>query len=95
MGIFDKKKSISRREFRKTLGRTPMRPASGARRHTRRERIKFEKEIFGPKYGGQISERDYRTALGKMHGDRFKAKSSAERREIERKIKYLKRIGKE
>lgn len=93
MGIFDNKKSISRSKFREVLRRTPMRSTSSARGYTHRERVNLEREVFGPKYGGQISKRDYRTALGKMHGDRFKAKNSVERREIERKIRYLKRIG--
>jgi len=49
------------------------------------------KEIFGPKYGGQISEKDRRIALEKMRKERF-GKSFAERRAIERKMDILKKV---
>lgn len=93
MGLFDKKESVSRGEFRSALRRTsrPI-PRTGGKKYARRERAGFEKELFAPKYGRQISKREYRTVLEKMRRRKF-GKSTAERMEIQRKIDFLKKIG--
>ncbi len=92
MGIFDKRKSISRPELRSVFRKSSS-PTIGGKKYTQKERAAFEKNIFGPKYGSQISKKDYRTAIDKMRRERFKAKDSRGRLEIEKKIGYLKKLG--
>jgi len=94
MGLFDKKKSLSRGElksaFRKDKG---VIPRTGGRKYHNQERAKMTKEIFGAKYGSQISKNDYRQALRKLESTRNQAKSRPEKEKVERKINYLRNIG--
>lgn len=94
MGIFDKKKSISRRElkstFRKDRGTIPR---TGGRKYHQRERAKITKEVFGSKYGSEISKNDYRRAMQDLKSAGRKAKTPTEKLKINRKINYLRRLG--
>ncbi len=89
MGIFDKKRKIRRKDFRDILKKERTR----SYKYTKQERVKFEKELFGPKYGSLISEKEYKGVLRKLRKEKYKVKTRDERADIERKIKYLKRIG--
>jgi len=94
MGIYDKRKSISRRElgssFRKHHGRIP---GTGGRKYYQRERDRMTKEVFGSKYGSQISKQDYRKALRGLESTRKTAKTRGERAKIDQKVRYLKELG--
>jgi len=94
MGIFDKKQSLSKEElksaFRKDKG---VIPKTGGRKYHNQERAKMTKEIFGTKYGSQISKNEYKHALRGLESTRNQAKSRPEKEKIERKINYLRNIG--
>lgn len=94
MGVFDKKKEILRSDFRSALRKLPPKSSRvGGRKYERRERIDFEKKLFPAKYGGRISKQEYNTILRKLSLSKS-GKSTRERTEIQRKIDFLKRLGK-
>jgi len=103
MGLFDDKKEVSRKELRATLKRSSMTiPGTGGKKYTRRERAGFEKELFSSKYGSRISKRDYKSALESLRKSRFKSvpdegkmrrRTTAEKRSIESKRRFMKNIG--
>ncbi len=94
MGIYDKKRSISRRELKSTFKKDRGTiPGTGGRKYHRGERGKITGEIFGAKYGSQISKNDYRRAMRDLESSGRKAKTSTEKKGIDRKIDYLRKIG--
>ena len=93
MGLFNKKDSVSRKEMRSALKRSPIsRVGTGGKKYTQRERMGFEKELFPSKYGKEISRKEYRTVLEKMRRTKL-GKSAGERMQIQRKINALKKFG--
>lgn len=93
MGIFDKDKSISRRDLRGVLRKDRGYIEGGEGRYTRQEREQIHKDVFGPKYGSDISKLDYRRAIRDLENKRSGAKDIKEREKIDDKIKYLKQLG--
>ena len=94
MGLFDKRKSIPRRDLlshlRKDRGSVP---GTGGRRFGQKERMGLGKEVFGPKYGSDISRNDYRRAVRELSSRKAQTKDIKQRTEIERQVRYLKRMG--
>lgn len=94
MGIYDKRRSISRRDlkstFRKDVGAIP---GTGGRKYHQRERTKITNEVFGSKYGSEISKDEYRRAIRDLKSAGKGAKTITEKTRIRRKIDYLKRLG--
>lgn len=94
MGIYNKRKSISRGElkesFRKHHGRIP---GTGGKKYYQRERERIVKEVFGPKYGSKIDTQDYRGAVRDLQSAKRMVKTPRERRAIDEKIRYLKEFG--
>ena len=93
MGIFEKKEQISRSEFRQALRKDSGSIPGSRRRFLRKERVVFEKEVFGKEYGPLISRDDYKRALRKLERDKYRVKTRAERVKTERKVKFLKKLG--
>lgn len=90
--IFDKKSEAEREEFREAL-RKRLRGVVNPPKLSFQEKIKIEKNIFGPKYIQKISEDDYKKALEKMDRLKFRATTEKDRKSIESRVRYLKRIG--
>lgn len=94
MGIFEKKQELSRPELRNELKRASGSvPASPGTRYSQKERVAMEKELFGPKYGGGISTKDYQKAIKGLTRERLNVKTAEEKKVIERQIRYLKKLG--
>ncbi len=94
MGIYDKKKSISRKELKSTLKKHHGRiPETGGKKYYNEQRSSMTKDIFGSKYGSQISKGEYRRAVRDLESTRKSAKTRGERAGIDQKIRYLKNIG--
>lgn len=93
MSIFDKKKEISRRAFRKNLKRASPYIPGTTKRYSQKERTKMERELFGPEYGGHISKGEFKDRIQGLSEARHRVKTSSERLKIERKIRYLKKLG--
>jgi len=92
MPLFEEKKHLRRNEMRRALRSDVGKIPKSGRRYTRREREGMEKEVFGREYGSHISRDDYKRAVDKLAKGRHKARGE-ERRQIERKIRYLKHLG--
>ncbi|MCD6550023.1 hypothetical protein J7K24_00570 [bacterium] len=99
MSLFEKKKEISREELREKLREAPSKVPTGSswitssERFEEKERVGLEKEVFGKKYGSYISKEEYKKALRELEEKKIRAKTSQEKLEIERKIRYLKEFG--
>jgi hypothetical protein len=93
MGLFDKKKSVSREELRSALRRDSGLIRGGEGKYSSTEREKLGKEVFGPKYGSEISKLDYQRAIRDLENQRSRASDIKERERIDDEIKYLEQIG--
>lgn len=94
MGIYDKRKSISRRELKSTLKKHHGRiPQSGGRKYHRGQRSKMTGELFGSKYGSQIDKHEYRRAVRDLQTSKRNAKTPRQKAAIDRRIKYLEEFG--
>lgn len=93
MGIYDKEKSISRKDLRLVFQKDRGIIRGGEGKYSRKEREDIVKGLFGRSYGSQISKQDYKKRVRKMEVERRIAGSSADREKIDDKIKYLKQIG--
>lgn len=94
MSIFDKKKEISRPQFREILRKaSPHIPGAGGRAYSWRERVKIEKEIF-PKerFQSHVSEIECKRRLRELRIERYRAKTREEKLNIDRKIRFLREV---
>jgi len=87
---FGGKRSLTREEFRGWLKKPEAWKAS---RLPQTERVKLEKELFEPKKFGHFIERgEPEKRLKKLKMEKFQAKTQAERSELSKKIKLMKRF---
>jgi len=94
MGIFDKKQSVSRKELKDTFRRdSGIIPRTGGKKYYEAERKGMVDKAFSKKYGSQISRGDFRGAIRDLGTAKRQAKTFHEKREIEKRIGYLKRTG--
>ncbi|MFH1656169.1 MAG: hypothetical protein ABH956_00135 [Candidatus Nealsonbacteria bacterium] len=94
MSLFKKKKSFSRKEFKDALGKDDgIIPGTGGQRYSRSERDRMGREVFGPRYGSDISKDDYRRAVSELELNKMRLKSDVEKKEMDKKIDYLKELG--
>jgi hypothetical protein len=93
MGLFDRKKSVSRDELRSALRRDSGLIRGGEGRYSSAEREKLSKDVFGPKYGSEISKLDYQRAIRDLQNQKSRTSDINEKERIDDKIKYLEQIG--
>ena len=93
MGIFDRKKSVSREELRSALRKDSGIIKGAEGKYSSGEREKLGKEVFGPKYGSKISKLDYQRAIRELENRRSRTTGIEEREKIDDRIKYLEQIG--
>ncbi len=94
MGIFDKKQSFSRQELKNVFRRdSGVIPKTGGRKFFEAQRTKLSQDSFSRKYGSEISKQDYRRAVRDLGMAKRKTTDRRQRREIERRVNYLKRVG--
>lgn len=93
MPIFNKKDAVSRSELRSALRRDSGRIRGGEGKFSVSEREKMSNDIFGPKYGGEISKLDFKRAIRDLENQRGRTKDTGKKEMIDDKIKYLKQMG--
>ena len=94
MGIFDDKKSISRKKLRSTLKKDRgVIPQTGGKKYHSKQRDKMARGLFSPKYGSKISKSEYGKMISDLEGSRRAAKTPKERRSIDQKVRYLREKG--
>ena len=92
--LFEEEESLSRPELREKFKEcTEPIPGTGGKKLPPKERARLEKEVFGPKYGSQISERDWKGGLRELKISGRRTVDPAERRKTIGKYKLLKKIG--
>ena len=94
MGIFDDKKSISRKKLRSTIRKDRgVIPRTGGKRYHSEQRDEMAKKLLSPKYGSEISKREYGRMIRDLEISKGSMKAPKERRIIDRKIRYLREKG--
>ena len=91
--FFGKKGYLTRLQLREKLRKDTGKIPGSAKWYTRRERESIEKESFGKDYGEYITPQEYHYRIKQLNKDKFKAKSAKEKLDIDRKIRYLKKLG--
>ena len=86
---FAGKPFLKREEFKGWLRRPEAYKASGL---PEAERVKLEKELFGPKYGFFIEKGEPEKVLKKMETEKFKAATGAENAKIDKRIRLIKKF---
>lgn len=86
---FAGKPFLRREEFKSWLRRPEAYKASGL---PETERVKLEKELFGPKYGFFIEKGEPEKALKKMKTEKFKAPTGAQKAKIDKRIRLIKKF---
>lgn len=94
MGIFDKRSSISRSEFKRYLRKEAPRTRPGTgQRMSHQRRIGLEK-AFGKEFGQYITKPEFQKRVRQLERAKQSVKKPSELIDLRRKIKYLKEIGK-
>jgi hypothetical protein len=99
MSIFEERKSISRENLRKELGKSDSKVPSKSdwttseKRISRKERVGLEKDVFGKKYGDYISKSEFKSAIRDLEVSKMKTSNRQEKNDIDTRIRYLRKIG--
>lgn len=92
MALFKEKEKISKKEFRKALGkRNPVVPGTYRKLFSVPEKKKMEKKLFGKRE--KATKKEYRKLIGEIGKEKYKATDIEKRRMISKKIRTLKRLG--
>lgn len=91
--FFGKRGYLSREELRERLRKASPQIPGSAKWYTREQRTKMEKEDFGKEYGTYITRQEYQKRLQELKREKFKVKTDQEKMDIDRKIRYLKKLG--
>ncbi len=92
--LFEGEESLSRPELREKFKEcTEPIPGTGGKKLPPKERASLEKKVFGPKYGGRISEKDWEGGLRELKISGRRTVDPAERRKTTGRYRLLKKIG--
>ena len=94
MGLFEKKRKLSRPKLRESLRKaSPLIPGGGGM-FTRQERVELERKLFPyGKYGGYISKIETKKALRKLRSSEYRAKTATEKIKVSRQRRFLEKIS--
>lgn len=94
MALFEKKEKISRKEFRDAFKKkNPILLGTGRKLIGLPERTKIEEKLFGRKVMGFTSKEKYERFVSRMRVDKYKAKDLTQKQIIDKKIRFLKKLG--
>ena len=68
-------------------------PKTGGKKFYEKQRLSMADKSFHRRYGSEISKQDFRNAVRDVAMTKRRAQTFRERREIEKKVNYLKKIG--
>ena len=92
--IFGGKPYLTRSELREKLRKAePFIPGAGEEIIPQRERVKIEKELFAKNYGSYVDKGEFKKAIKKLEKEKFQAKTGTDKLSLDRKIRYLKKLG--
>ena len=88
-GLFGQRKELSRIEVQRSILKKPYIPGTGGKFYKKPELKKMLEEEFPRKrFGTHLHEREVQKRLREWKMERFRAKTSKERLEMDRKIRY-------
>jgi len=90
--IFGERRHLTRSQFRQGLRKASPSIPGTSKIVSRSERIKMEKDLFGKSYGSFIDKREFGKAIGRLEKQKYQSKKSSEKRNLDRKIEYLKKL---
>ncbi|MBZ9578473.1 hypothetical protein KJA14_01335 [Patescibacteria group bacterium] len=94
MKLFEKKQQISRKEFRDTLRkRNPIVPGTFRKMFNFQERKQMEKRLFGKKLKAYTSREKYKRLVREVGREKYKVPDLSKKRIIDKKIRFLKKLG--
>jgi len=95
MGIFNKRSSISRSGFKRYLRKEAprTRPGDRQKKMSYSRRMGMEK-VFGKEFGQHITKPEFQKRLRQLEKAKRSVKKPSELIDLQRKVKYLKEIGK-
>ena len=94
MGLFDKKEKITRKEFRDVFRKkNPLIPAIGRRLIEMEERTKIEGRLFRKEPEAVATKDKYKRLISQMQVEKYKAKYLSQKQLIDKKIRFLKKLG--
>jgi hypothetical protein len=89
------KEKITRREFRKFLAkRNPILPGTYKKLFSAQERKLMEKRFFGRRPETQITKEKVQKLIREIGKEKYKVKDLEQKRLIDKKIRFLKKLGK-
>ena len=88
MGIFEKTQHLTKPKLRDIL-KEPV-----SRSFSSQERKQLEKDIFTKKHGGFIDKSEFHRRISELGKERYKAKTYAEKSEINKRIGLMKKMEK-
>ena len=94
MGIFDKRSSISRSGFKRYLRKEAPRTRPGSRQKVSHQRRMGMEKAFGEEFGQHITKPEFQKRVRQLEKAKRSVKKPSELIDLQRKIKYLKEIGK-
>jgi len=94
MKLFEKREQISRKEFREVFRKAnPILPGTGRKMFSLVERLKMEDKLFGKKLDTLTSKEKYQKLVKRIGMQKYKKPISPEREMIDKKIRFLKKLG--
>jgi len=94
MSLFKEKEKITRREFRKALARrNPILPGTYKKLFSVQEKKFMEKRLFGKRINAQTSQEKYKKLVREIGKEKYKVRDFNQKRIIDKKIRFLKRLG--
>jgi len=94
MGLFEKKEKITRKEFRDVFRKkNPLIPAIGRRLIEMEERTKIEGRLFDKKPDAVTTKDKYKRLISQMQVEKYKAKYLSQKQLIDKKVRFLKKLG--
>jgi hypothetical protein len=94
MAFFEDKEKITRKEFRKKLiKKNPIVPGTYKKMFSFEDKKKMEKRLFGRRRDATASADKYKQMVKELGRDKYKTKDQSKKREISKKIRFLKKLG--
>jgi hypothetical protein len=94
MALFDKKEKISRKEFRDIFRKkNPILPGTGRKLIGLPERTKIEEKLFGRAPIAFTSKEKYERLVFRMRVEKYKVPGPTQKQLIDKKIRFLKKLG--
>jgi hypothetical protein len=94
MALFEKKEKISRKEFRDVFRKkNPILLGTGHKLFGLEERTKMEEKLFKREAISFTSKEKYDRFVSRMRVEKYKVPDPAQKQLIDKKIRFLKKLG--